>query len=415
MVDCMEHCSRYMGNGEGCFGMVWIESNSHCWLRNSSTGTVNLAKKEGHFSALVVDGQMKGYDTKCPGDDASIRSLPGVDGLQYTLNCNKVVSGFDLCSSGYPKPCLESPYQGFFHTKSLEECLTICVDQRPLCKAVSWSPDLKIGFANCFLKSGFPESGLTAPGPKNGVLHSATITRIDPINRDCPANKTYTATTAKKQFDIHCGQVNTGTNFTSVHSQNITSCMDTCANSKDNCIGVVFESDLNGGYKNCRLQNSTSVMSDSATATYAALSSSLSTEPSTPSSSSSSKAWIAGPVIGGIALLALLIVLALWWRKRKTSRASSLPVEKDGHEFTQYGAAPAYSPGGATQAYSPGATTAYSPAATHMQYYDTSPIQSHGSAAPLELSGGSHEASELPAVSDKYRYEGKGGAQELPS
>jgi hypothetical protein len=401
MTDCMEHCSRYMGNGEGCFGIVFVESAGDCWIRNSTTGTANLVKKDGHYSALVIDGQMKGYDTKCPGDDASIHSIPGVDGLQYTLNCNKVVSGFDQCSSGYPKPCLESPYLGFFHTKTLDECLAICIDQRPLCNAVSWSPDLKIGFANCFPKSGFPESGLTAPGAKNGVMHSATITRIDPINRECPASKTYMSTAQKKTFDIHCGQVSTGTNMTFLHSQNLTSCMDTCAKSDKNCIGVVFDSSLSGGFKNCIHQNTSNVVADSAIATFASLSSSLSTSSSTPDSSSSepSKAWIAGPVIGGIAAVALLAFLLFWWRRRKAQRAVGQPVEKDSHEFSQYGTAPAYSPGGANM--------------PHAQYYDAAP--SHGSpAVPTEMGGRDHLASELPA-STKYVYEHKTAPQELPS
>jgi hypothetical protein len=393
----MEHCSRYMGNGEGCFGVVFVSDTGACWIRNSTTGTANLIKKDNHYSALVIDGQMKGFDTKCPGDDASIHSIPGVDGLQYTLNCNKVVSGFDQCSSGYPKPCLESPYLGFFHTKTLDECLAICIEQRPLCKAVSWSPDLKIGFANCFPKSGFPESGLTAPGAKNGVMHSATITRIDPVNRECPANKKYTSSTQKKTFDIHCGQVNTGTNMTFLHRQNLTSCMETCAKSNKNCTGVVFDSSLSGGYLNCAQLNTTSISYDSAIATYASLSSSTPTADS--SSSGSSKAWIAGPVIGGIAAVALIAFLIFWWRRRKARRAAGMPVEKDSHEFTQYGAAPAYNHNGAEM--------------PHSQYHDTSPNHG-GPVAAVEMGGRDHLASELPA-STKYAYEHKTTPQELPS
>lgn len=394
----MEHCSRYMGNGEGCYGIVWVEVDGACWIRNSTTGTANIIKKDGHYAALVNDGQLTGFDTTCPGPDASIHELSGVSGLAYTLNCNKVVSGFDLCSSGYPKPCLDSPYQGFFHTKSLDECLRICVDQHPLCKAVSWSPDLKIGFANCFLKAGFPET-LTSPGPKNGILHSATITRIDPINRECPTSKTYTS--SSKKFDIHCGQVNTGTNITSVHSQNLTSCMDTCAKSDQKCVGVVFDSSLNGGYNNCYLQNSTSTFADQASATYASLSGSGapsgtgSPDSNSNPPSSPSKAWIAGPVIGGIAALALIAFLIFWWRRRKSKYAAAA-IEKDGHEFGRYGAAPAYSPGGGSG---------------HAQLYDAH--ASHA-APPMELGGHDQYAMELPA-STKYAHTAKNTPQELPS
>ncbi|KAH7070958.1 hypothetical protein FB567DRAFT_554470 [Paraphoma chrysanthemicola] len=405
-TECMDRCSRYKGNGEGCFGVVWVESSGACWLRNSTTGTANLVKKDGHYSALVIDGQMDGFPTACPADDNSVHDLSGVDGLGYTVNCGKVISGYDQCFSSYPKPCLTDPYQGFYHTSTLEECLRICVDQHPLCKAVSWNPGLQIGFANCLPKTGWPDGGLTTPGSKQGTIHSATITRIDPIDRTCPSSKTYTSSSGgNKRFDLHCGQVNTGTNITSLHTQNVTACMDACATSNQNCIGVLFDSQLAGGFKNCYLQNTTNTISDLPSATYAALSGT-----GTPSSGnsggnnnnssgggSSSKAWIAGPVIGGIAFIALLAFAYFWYWRRRAARANPA-VEKDGQALGAYGPAPAYSPGGP----GPGG------------YYDGGVHASHG-VAPTELGGG-QGASEMPA-STKYAHahEGKAVTHELPS
>lgn len=406
MVDCMEHCSRYKGNGEGCFGVVWVEADGACWLRNSTTGTANLVKKDGHYSALVLDGEMDGYATACPASDNSLHDLSGVDGLGYTVNCGKVISGYDQCYSSYPKPCFKDPYQGFYHTSTLEECLRICIDQHPLCKAVSWNPGLEIGFANCLPKTGWPDGGLTTPGTKQGILHSATITRIDPIDRNCPSTKTYTSTSGgNKRFDLHCGQLNTGTNITSLHTQNVTACMDACAKSEQNCIGVLFDSQLSGGFKNCYLQNTTNTVSDMPSATYASLSGSgtpssggSDNNSAGSSSGSSSKAWIAGPVIGGIAFIALLAFAYFWYRRRRAATSHSA-VEKDGQALAQYGPAPAYSPGGQA----PG----------HGGYYDAH--ASHG-VAPSELGEG-QGASEMPA-STKYAHAheaSKGATHELPS
>jgi hypothetical protein len=408
MVDCMEHCSRYAGDGEGCFGIVYVEANQNCWLRNSTTGTQNMVKKDGHYSALLVDGQMGGYDTKCPAPEASTHELAGVDGLGYTMNCNKVISGYDACFSGM-KPCLDDQYRNFFHTSTLEDCLNICVDQHPLCKAVSWAPDLKVGFANCMLKSGFPENGLSTPGAKAGTIHTATITQIDPIDNKCPETKTYDSNKAK--FDIHCGQVISGTNITSMHTQNITSCMDACATYDQKCVGIVFDSSLSNGFKNCYLQNTTNTVSNQASATYAALSSGSSTgngngngnnnnNENNNSGNSPSKAWIAGPVLGGIAFLALLAFLIFWIRRRK-SRASTSALEKDGHEHVSYGAAPAYSPGG----HAGGATG----------YYDAPQERYEAPPPPLtELSGNGHEPNELPATTKYAHAHAKEGATELP-
>jgi hypothetical protein len=410
MADCMEHCSRYWGNKEGCYGVVWVEGSSgNCWIRNSGTNTSNLKPSPTDHSALVVRAQMASYDTTCPQPDKSIHTLSGVDGLGYTVNCNKVISGFDACFSGVPQPC-EEPYFGFHHTETLEQCLHICVDSHPLCKAVSWSPDMKTGFANCWLKTGFDDGSIQNPPSDAGVLHSATITRIDPIDEKCPATKTYVS--GRKSFDINCGQANTGTNITSIHTQNVTACMDACAGSDKGCRGVVFDAKLGSGFNNCYLKNTTSTTADMSSAMYAVLKDAppASSSPADPSntgtstsssSSSTSKAWIAGPVLGGIAAIALLALLALWLRKRKVKNAGVTPLEKDGVPTSHYGAAPAYSPGS--------------------QYHDQQGGQGvyahHGE--PLELTGQSHDPKELAGTSaakvpGSTKYGHSSGVQELP-
>jgi len=343
MADCMENCSRFWGKAEGCYGVVWDEVRHDCWIRNSTTSSASLTAHRGMYSALVKDGEMRGYDTKCPFPDASVQTLAGVDGLGYTVNCNKIVDGYDECFSSVPKPCLR-PYFGFHHTGSLEQCLRICVDAQPLCRAVSWSPDLKIGFANCWLKNGFPDSGLATPPSNAGVLHSATITRIDSIDKNCPSSKSYVSSQGNKNFDIRCGQTSAGSSIMSIHARNLTSCMDSCAGSDKGCLGVVFDSTLNSGFRNCYLKNTTSTTSDQASATYAVINgTSTPSQSFTPISSTvRSKAWIAGPVLGGIALLCLVALFALWWRKRKAKKAGVAPREKAGG---QYAPAKAYSPG----------------------------------------------------------------------
>lgn len=362
MADCMEHCSRYWGNGEGCYGVVWREDNK-CWIRDSNTTVSGVVDStDGTHSALIASNTYGKIDTSCPGTDLSTHTIDGLPGLGYTLQCNKVIGGFDACWSGYPKPCwdtqhVEGVFIGFYHTKTLEECVRICADQSPLCKGVSWNPDCSIGFANCWPKTGWSENSLAAPSTKDGVLHSVTITSFDRVDANCPSSSTY-STTSNHNFDIHCGQLNEGTNITQIHTQNITACMDSCATT-DKCVGVVFDSTLQNGFKNCYLQNTTSTVSEKASATFAALSGSsvpTSSSSSTPgdrtsnsgsgSSSSSngdseSKAWIAGPVVGGLAGLAIIAGAVLWWRRRQNGAATT--GEK--HEGVQYNAAPAYSPG----------------------------------------------------------------------
>ena len=407
MADCMEHCSRYWGNGEGCYGVVWREDNK-CWIRNSNT-TVNsiVDSTDGTHSALIATDTYAKIDTACPEADLSIHTLDGVPGLGYTVQCNKVIGGYDTCWSGYPDPCwdeqhVQGLFSGFYHTKTLEECVRICVDQSPLCKGVSWNPDYSIGFANCWPKTGFSDNAVATPPKNDGVIHSVTITSFDPIDADCPSNDKY-STTDNHNFDIHCGQLNDGTNITSIHALNITSCMDSCA-TRDKCVGVVFDSTLANGFNNCYLQNTTSTLSNKASATFAALSgtsipsSSGSSTPDNSNSGSSSpspsdgggsKAWIAGPVVGGIVGLAIIAGALFWWRRRQNAAAAS---EK--HEGVQYGAAPAYSPSltphGAPQ---------------QMYYYDAHPLS--------EVDGGATR-NELPATTKYAHRTGEGEVHEAP-
>ncbi|KAH7359507.1 hypothetical protein BKA66DRAFT_229143 [Pyrenochaeta sp. MPI-SDFR-AT-0127] len=399
MQDCMEHCSRFWNEdkGEGCFGIVWVEENGQCWIRNSTTSTAPLTSAGGHYSALIKTGEMEALNKNCPNADLSVNSLPGIEGMQYTTHCGKVISGFDDCFSG-SKPCWPTPYKGFYHAESLEDCLKICIDEHPLCRAVSWNPTMEIGFANCWLKTGFSDT-LTTPGLKMGTLHSATITQIDTVDTTCPSSKTIQAQ-GSKSFEIHCGQLNTGSNITSIHTKNVTACIDACSTSDKSCVGILFDSTLAGGYRNCYLQNSTAVISNQASATYAVLvgssapSSSGTGTPGTPNgnngnSSSGSRAWIAGPVIGGIAGLAIIGFAIFWWRRRKAAAASG--IEKQ-HGARGYGPAPAYSPG----------------AQGSQSYYDAPATEMDGRATG-ELPASTKYAHEKPMPPPRFP------PQELPS
>jgi hypothetical protein len=340
MQDCMEHCSRFNGEGEGCFGIVWVGDTGACWLRNSNTSSSGLEPQTDRYSALIDRDQMTSLDTTCPHEDLSVHNLTSEPGIQYTTHCGKAISGSDQCWSSYPQPCLDEPFKGFFHTSSLEECVELCVEQHPLCEAVSWSPDMSIGFANCWPKTS--KEPLTAPSSsstfgKAKVMHSVTITNVDLPDDKCPSEPKYVYKSEdlhrKVDFDVRCGQLSTGTNMTSLRAQNVTACMDACAASEEKCVGALFDSSLRGGYRNCYLQNTTSVVTDQASAIYAMVKSRDDGHHGNGSSSESSdggsKAWIAGPVVGGVVALAVLIGAVIWWRRRKAGK-NEMPRELNG-------------------------------------------------------------------------------------
>ncbi|KAL1594368.1 hypothetical protein SLS60_010128 [Paraconiothyrium brasiliense] len=383
MTGCMEYCSRFWGSGEGCFGVVFRESDSQCWMRNSTTSrlssnktvyaTLPLADEDGTHSALVDLNQMKPLDTDCPATDKSHHNLDGYDGISYTVQCNKDIGG--TYDTHWSYEYHDNPFQAYYHATSLEDCLKDCVNEHPLCRGVVYIPGLQGGYANCWPKTGFP-STLSASNTQLKITHSATIDSITTPDTECNKNDTYTSTQDdSKNFAVHCGQTNQGTNMTMVHSLNFTSCMEECASNKNGCVGVVYDSTLQGGFNNCYLQNTSSVFNDVATSMYGVLSgakpkssgssssngsngSSGGSNNDGDSSSGGSKAWIAGAVIGPIVGLALIGAAIFFLRRRKASSApaGNIPEADDGaakhNPYLNNGPAPAYAQ---IPQYSPGA------------------------------------------------------------
>jgi hypothetical protein len=340
----MEHCSRFQNQqiGEPCYGIA-LTLGKNCYIKNSTIRAddqIILDKGDKFHSALVPLDHLQAQDEACPGND---RDFVKFGLIGYTLHCNKSYREFDECWRGapgnssltMPPDCWEPPFMGFHHATSLEECLSFCLAVQPLCRAVAYAPGLGLGYTNCWPKNGNPDVATFGPPPEHeGTIHTAVIDEFDRIDESCPKDDHY-KTSNNKDFEIHCGQLNTGTNITSLHTQNITACIDACATWEDNngCVGVVFDVSLAGGYRNCYLQNTTSIIIDQDKRTYAILSG-TSIPTSSPTTTalpgipderkgSTSKAWVAGPVIGGIALLAIIAFGLFWWRRRKAHVAGA--------------------------------------------------------------------------------------------
>lgn len=364
MADCMEHCSRFWGNGEGCFGIVFVSSSNSCWIRNSTTSRLSngksvytkspLESEEGTHSALVDINMMKPLDTDCPETDGTQVDLKGYKGQKYTVRCNKDIGGSYDTRWTYTN--WDGPFKAFYHATSLDDCVHKCMDEHPLCRGVVYNPGLQGGYANCWPKTGF-DSNIPATGQLLKIAHSATLDQIDTPDTKCPTDEDYTSSD-DSNFALHCGKANQGTNMTEVHANDFTSCMDACASNDKGCVGVVYDSTLQGGYDNCYLQNTSSVFTDVPSSMYAVLtgakpkdssgknnSTSSDNNSSKGSSSddnkSSSKAWIAGAIIGpllGIALLAALV----WFlrRKKRTAHPNADELPADAPKVNPYAQTP---------------------------------------------------------------------------
>ncbi|KAL4806314.1 hypothetical protein BDV18DRAFT_139208 [Aspergillus unguis] len=314
-TNCMNDCS--VANPP-CYGIAFSGSNSSCALLTNATATNedNLIDDVNTDIALVAPAsQLEGYDASCPYTNNSVRTTEA--GLDFSVQCTT-----DLYPQTHycPWSLFTSPWCKW-HTETLDECMEACATARPLCVAISWDPTMGAGFGNCYLRHA---NGTLISGehPKY-ITHTAfaLLPEVDAVNNCSARTATSSTDTELKYFDVQCYQERTQTkNITTTHEANINTCMDRCAahTGTPNCKGVVFDSSMESGYENCLLLSELGTSANNGNATYARLTSS---EPKDSSSgSSSSKAWIAGPVVGGVAGIALIIGAFFWWRRRKNRK-----------------------------------------------------------------------------------------------
>lgn len=214
---------------------------------------------------------------------------------------------------------------------TLAECLEICSQAHPLCKGVSWNADMLMGYGNCYLKNN-PDAGQAGPPADGEVTHSAVVTpsSLD-VTVGCPEQSEYTSQNGKVNFTVDCYIARTGDqNSTSIHQNSINSCMDECAEHiATGCVGIIFDFAFADGYENCYLLSSLGVANGGGNITFAQVTSSNSTPAVSTTDhhngNGGSKAWIAGPVIGGIVVLGLLAGVFWWLRRRSSRKPASKP------------------------------------------------------------------------------------------
>ncbi|OKL56062.1 hypothetical protein UA08_08619 [Talaromyces atroroseus] len=325
-TNCITSCSE---EDYYCYGIVYQASNSSCWeLTNKTASTEsNLATNTDLITALADQSQLFIANTSCPYQNQTKQTSSS--GVDFTINCNMEVTAGSYC----PWSSTLCPV----HVDSLEECMDICVDAHPLCRAASWNPGMIHGYQNCYLY----DASEPVVNFNPYILHTAVIDLPD-IATGCPTITNYTsyASDVETIFSISCAQEATSaTNLTFVHETNITSCMDRCATYSDPpaCEAIIFDPTMGIGYENCQLLNSVNLVASASNVNYAHIVSSNSSgsgkTSDASSSGSSSEAWIAGPVVGGIAAVAAIGLGLWWWNRRKRSNTRAPPVNPPSAEY----------------------------------------------------------------------------------
>ena len=237
-----------------------------------------------------------------------------------------------------------APWECPPHADSLDGCLSHCSRAHPLCRGVTWNHDMAGGFGNCYLKRD-PTNYTRTYHSDDYITHSAMVPDDFPsTDFDC-MDSAYTSANGKN-FAVTCFRGRAGTqNFTSSHQQNIRACMDTCAQSTQGCLGILFDMAMDAGLENCYLLNGTGTvaLNDEGNVTFAEMKDAVVSSPSPAVSQPSGPdsegpagkrniAWISSPIVGAVALVCIIAVAMVWYCRRRSARAESAKVDCHGFE-----------------------------------------------------------------------------------
>lgn len=313
--------------------MVYSLSGNHCYLVNSSLNSADvLVYNEDVYTALVTDlSPFQKLDTACPYTNTSTQTTP--NGLEFEVFCDRDASGNDIT----PWVAVNGSYD--HHSDSLDDCMQYCSTMSPKCYGVTFNPSMNLGYRNCYPK-GVGVGADTFVSNANShtalaIFDSNPSTVCDPDGRYPASNEIV--------FNTSCDVVTDGQNISTLHSPSFNNCMEACATyappqdqTGGDCVAVLFQPDGADGYENCYLKaTARSQVPRSAWRLGVRLDSTGQPVPgasgdsnSTSNNGGGSKAWIAGPVVGAVAAVAVFLGVCFWCRKRRSRKGLGQPKTK---------------------------------------------------------------------------------------
>lgn len=331
MTECMEKCTIQGDGSEPCVAAVFNVKNPHCWVLNSTLNSADsLINNTDVITAIVSDfSSFENLDLSCSNGSTQTTA----NGLEFEVYCEKDLSDNNLDFQ---------PINGstLLHADSLHDCMELCSTMRPKCYGVTYDPGMISGYHNCFPKG---------PGATVNDLsyYAPGISALAKFESDftCTGGK-YNASDGIV-FNMTCNEYADGQDITTVYESTFDDCISACANytppqgqTGGECNAVLYQHDGTDGYENCYLMTTAQangtrsgwqlgVRLDSTGQTVPGVS------PGGQGSSKSggggsSKAWIAGPVVGAIVAIAILLGACFWWRKGRSSKGLGRPQEMDG-------------------------------------------------------------------------------------
>lgn len=311
--DCMDQCSTY--TGKLCGGIVFDPTKLKCYFKNANVTADGAATRNGLILGIANETQLQPLSEKCPGTGSTQATQ---NGLGFSIYCDQILSGYDICPNSSPDCRI--------HTDTFDECMEFCSTTRPLCTGVVWDPILRLGYQNCYPKNASADTFDINRASSIGGIRIGKA-QLEPANDDCRASANATIAASNKEiFELSCEESRVGNDITVQHVASLSSCIESCANNTEPlCLGVVFDANMVNGFENCYLKSTIGgSIPNQAGFTFAKRQDASKDSPA--DSPPAGKAWIAGPVIGGIALIIIIAALWWWWRRRK-SRSKQVQLQ----------------------------------------------------------------------------------------
>ncbi|KAF2432734.1 hypothetical protein EJ08DRAFT_608515 [Tothia fuscella] len=319
LEECMGSCSTARPR---CYGVTYNFNTGRCYFKtNTVIGATTFRQSTNDHSALVTPAlQLDNTNTAGPSSDQSTSITD--NGMVFRISCGKDVTGGDYCPpSSNSSTC---PW----HASSLTDCMNQCSLSHPLCTGVSYNPDMLMGYANCYPKNNFAKAGFSVNS--GWVTHSAVAENAN-LPMKCTDKDTIMA--GKDQnFTLQCNQNRAGNDISIYHETSLQKCVETCATYSaggNTCLGIVFDASLELGWENCYLKGAVGTPLYNTTAAFALMTGVKDTSSSNDKSHGSgggggggSKAWIAGVVIGVLAITIFIAAFIFWRRRQHTGKSA---------------------------------------------------------------------------------------------
>ncbi|KAI1368606.1 hypothetical protein F5Y08DRAFT_325889 [Xylaria arbuscula] len=295
LAACTDLCSSFQN--PRCEG-VQFKDNSDCVL-------IGGLRPEGTRPSRFFDSAAAVFPEPPPTSSCSQQGTGNTflsQNSRFTLQCGKIANGNDL----------EQQFQ-----MTLESCIGAC-SANPTCAGVSYDPRQSAGFKNCYLKTAIDDANVFA---KTGVDSAFLVN------------------------DIADQGAVSDVNPNSPQSTNIISTLTAAIPGPGSTAFVTVIPEPGTVSKTVTIIPTPSTPALAASTPEASQAASTGTDDDIPSSvsnnerpkfgggaepSASSNAWIAAPVIGGIAALTLVLAIFVLWQRRRRREDASLADGKAG-------------------------------------------------------------------------------------